>query len=119
MAEINEHGIALDTEILEFGKRRDYAIPTVEVRVAEHEGKWYMALSMMLPHEGSSRGCSVNESKYNPAFPSRDSAVEEGKRQAIAWLTQRMAREQMPDSHRVIGQQAIDEIEDSNQMELF
>jgi hypothetical protein len=119
MAEVNEHGIVMDPEIIAFGKRRDYAIPTAEIRVAEHEGKWFLALSMMLPHEGSGRGCSVNESEYNPAYPTRDSAVEAGKRKAISWLTQRMDRPTMAESHRLLAQQCIEEIEDSNQMELF
>lgn len=119
MAEINEHGIVMDPEIIQFGKRQNYAIPTAEIRVAEHEGKWFMALSMMLPHEGSGRGCSVCESKYNPAFSTRDSAVEHGKREAISWLTQRMDRPTMVEGHKVIAKQCIDEIEDSNQMELF
>jgi hypothetical protein len=119
MAEVNEHGIVMDPEIIQFGKRRDYAIPTAEIRVAEHEGKWFMALSMMLPYEGSSSGCSVCESKYNPAYSTRDIAVEAGKREAIRWLTQRIFSVSTRESHKTQAQQCIDEIENSNQMELF
>lgn len=119
---VNDCNIVVDADKIVFGKRKGYCIPTIEIKVAEHKGRWFMALSGQLPHEGFGRGVSITEGDYNPSYASRDSAVEQGKKQALDWLHGRVAyyeKHGRPESHIQCALTAIQEIEESCQLTLF
>ena len=119
MSMINEHNMHMDPITINFGTRKGYAISVVEIRVGEHNGKWFLGLSINLPNEGTGRGVSVSESKYNPAFKDQDEAIEAGKRSALSWLQTRVDDEHCRSSDKEVAKQAIQEIKASNQLTLF
>lgn len=119
MFTVNDCNMIIDAETVAFGTQKNYIIPTAEIRVGEHKGKWFLGLSLSLPLEGSSRGVSIAENEYNPAYATKEDAIEQGKREALRWLHGRVSKHRVPDSHQLIAMQAIKEIERSNQMSLF
>ena len=116
---INEHGIHCNPHRVDFGKQKGMIIPTVEIRVGEHEGKFFLAVSLMLKNEGCGSGVSVNESKFNPSYPTQSDAIEAAKRKALKWLQDRVDSEHCRSSDKQVAQQAIAEIKAADQLTLF
>lgn len=116
---VNDHNMIIETEEVCFGTTRQACTSVAEIRVGRYGRKWFLGLSMNLPHEGFGRGVKAIESERNPAFASREEAIEAGKNEAIAWLSSRVSKGELLETHEAIALKCIQEIESSKQLSLF